>query len=794
MKKIDFNTDWYVCRNNDGTEQLSREVDLPDDAMLYEQRNKNSKTGSAGAYFPGGKYIYKKSFYIPKKWQDKLMILEFEGIYRHSKVYINGQLAGGWSYGYTGFDITLNKYLVYDKDNEIKVIVDNSAQPNSRWYTGSGIYRPVNLYLYNRSHIIKDSLRINTPDLHSVFVKLKTQNAKGMLLTVKILDNAKVVTEQTAAANAIMDFEFQISDAKTWSAEEPYLYTMELVLSNGNGKVIDSLKEKFGIRTIEVTPEGLFINGQKTLLRGGCIHHTSGILGAKTFSSVEEYRVKKMKDIGFNAIRSAHNPMSKALLKACDRYGMYVMDEGFDQWLYHKNSADNGGKFFKFNWRKNLEKMIIKDYNHPSVIMYSIGNEISEIGRPEGIKQCRKMCSFIKSKDTTRLTTSGVNLALVLMAANSSYQKVASANPNDNPPTSTTFNNLTNHLGDMMESITALRKVDKLISPAMSYLDVAGYNYGTPRYSLDSKLHPTRVIVGSETFPSHLYKNWQAVKKYSTVIGDFMWVAWDYLGESGVGTIRYSSEEKKGNLIISAGSGIIDIIGKEHPEVQWIRMVWGIDSKLTLAVEPVIYANDKKISSMWRPSDGVESWSWRGCKNFKTNVIVYSTAYKVELVVNGKSYGFRKIKEFIAKFRNVIYQDGVIKAIEYDKSGNILQTKTLRTAGQDNHISLSLTKSKLRSNGEDIALVKIALTDKDGIVKSSEDREVRVQVSGAGELINLGSARSYQDEDFISDSHRTFYGYALAAIRSSRHPGKITIHVSAKNYPTETICLSSSEK
>ncbi len=795
MVKQDFNRGWSVYK--EGCETNVKEVNLPHDAMIYETRSKEAKTGGASGYFEGGKYIYTKKFTAPSEWEGKTVLVEFEAVYKNASVYLNGELIAQRPYGYSNFYVDLSSGLKIGEENELKVIADNSKCPNSRWYSGSGIYREVQLYVANASHIKPEGVKVTAVDAQTVKVEVETVG--GDKIQIDILDGD---TKAASASAAVADdgkteFVLTIADAKLWDAEHPNLYLCKVVLEE-NGEQVDECSEELGIRTLAWSTNGFFVNGKETLLRGGCIHHDNGILGACNFVDAEERRVRILKEAGFNAIRCSHNPMSKAMLRACDHLGMYVMDESFDQWIIHKNPYDYAKEDFDIWWKEDTKAMISKDYNHPSVVMYSIGNEISELGIPEGQEICKEMSEFVKSLDSTRAVTAGVNLMLATMAAkgNGLYgkdkngeDKQTGSQSMDNMPTSTFFNMLMNLAGDMMDKMSTGKKADAATEKAFSCLDISGYNYATSRYEKDGVKYPDRIIVGSETLPKKLYQNWKLVEKLPYLIGDFMWTSWDYLGESGIGTIQYKSFKQPGNdgLIVSGGPGIVDICGKQRPEVEWGKIIWGLRDTPAIGVDPVTHSGDKASASMWRDTDAVESWSWAGCEGKKTKVVVYSDAAKVELKVNEKSYGKKNVKECKAFFKGVEYQPGRIEAIAYNASGAEISRSELRTAAGETSLRVTPEKSVLRANGQDLCYLDIELVGKFGIVKASEDRKVTVKVEGAGTLQGFGSARPNMSENFYSDTHTTYYGKALAVVRAGYEAGEITVTVSAEGLKPQTL-------
>ena len=409
MKKVDFNKGWLLQKNGSAKTQ---EVNLPHDAMLAEERNKDVLTGGASAYFDGGKYYYRKKLVLPEEWRNKTMILSCEGVYQNAQVSVNNQVITKWPYGYSGFYVDMTEHLSQTDENIIEIIADNEKVPNSRWYSGGGVYREVNLLIAGQSYIKPEGVRVTT-----------TENGQVQVLTdivgegdveVEILDGMKAVASGTGRKLDLI-----IKDPVLWDEENPHLYTCKVMLKEKEQK-IDEETIRFGIRTLAWSGKGFFVNGKETLLRGACIHHDNGILGACGFKDAEYRRIKILKEAGFNAIRSSHNPVSKAMLDACDELGIYVMDELCDYWLIHKNPYDHAGDTFLQWWKKDVDAMIGKDYNHPSVIMYSIGNEISELGTLEGQKLCKEISDYVRRADETRAVTCGINLMLASMAAKGS--------------------------------------------------------------------------------------------------------------------------------------------------------------------------------------------------------------------------------------------------------------------------------------------------------------------------------------------------------------------------------------
>ncbi len=803
MKKINFNQGWEFQK--EGTEGWQA-VDLPHDAMLAEKRDPDCSNGSNTGFFPGGKYLYRKRLEVPADWMSKCVLLEFEGVYRKSTVEINGKIAGGHRYGYTNFFVDATPYFLFGSENEIIVKADNSQEPNSRWYSGSGIYRSVALWMGDPAHILPQGIKIDAPDGNiTVKTEFVAPEKEYYALRIEISYDGKIVAEVGEAAEVQ---KLVIPDPKLWSAENPNLYTCKVILLQ-DGHLKDEASTVFGIRRIEWGAQnGLRVNGAEVKLRGGCVHHDNGILGAATFPAAEQRRVRIMKEAGFNAIRSSHNPMSKAMLDACDRLGMYVMDEAFDQWYIRKTKYDYSADF-ESNWQADLLAMVEKDYNHPCVLMYSIGNEVSETAQVRGIELTGKMVEFIHSLDSYRAVTCGINLMLNGLASlgmgiykqddqvRVKQKKKKSAKPQKQKASgSAFFNAMMNTVGSAMKNIGRLGFVDKATRDAFEKLDICGYNYGSGRYPKEGENYPQRVVVGSETFPFDIAKNWCMVEKYPYLIGDFMWTSWDYLGEAGMGAWNYSDQPGgaagKPYPWLLAGCGVIDITGLCTAEAYYAQTVWGLIDRPYIAVRPVDRYPEKPTISMWRGTNAVESWAWDGCEGKKAIVEVYSDTPQVELQLNGKTLGTRKAGDtanYRAMFK-VAYEPGKLTALARDKNGKELSRNSLHSAEDGAEIRATVDRQILQADGEDLAFINIEFTDSAGTVRVLENRSITVLVEGAGTLLSFGSADPCTEESFLSNTHKPYHGRAQAIVRAGSKPGKITVIISADGLESKEVEMS----
>lgn len=769
MKKISFNENWTFKTDKHVIENLI----LPHDAQLLDGRKADSPGGSGHGYFVGNIYEYEKHFDVPKEWEEKHVEILFEGVYRNCEVKLNGNKLGTHKYGYTQFTFSLDEALEYGHENVLKVVVDNSKLPNSRWYTGGGIYRPVSLLIGAKSHIDFQGVKVRTISINPPVINVKTKSSAGEIFVEIIKDGVKVATGSGA------DVDIEIKDALLWDDKNPNLYEAHVSLIDSND-VVDEVTEKFGIREISWSNKGLFINGNESLLRGGCIHHDNGLIGAASFPASEWRRVRILKEQGFNAIRSSHNPASTSMLEACDYYGMYVMDEAFDTWYLRKTKYDYGLDF-KTCWTADVTSMVERDYNHPSVIMYSIGNEVSEPGKPQGVSQGKEIISLIKSIDDTRAVTGGMNLMIMgnYAKGKGQYDNVDEAQQAQGMDdgkvknASLFFNIIASFIGPNMNKAGNSSRVDRLSTPILDALDIAGYNYANGRYPLEEKMHPERIIVGSETFPYELGKNWSMVEKYPYLIGDFMWTAWDYLGEAGLGCWSYNGGMPFNRPYpwVLSGAGVIDILGNPDASAGYAKTVWHHTNKPIIGVRPVNHPGVRPGKSVWRGTNAIESWSWSGCEGNKAEIEIFADAFDVELIINNKSFGKKRIKDYKAIYK-CSYEPGTVEALAYDKNGVLISKNKLNSA-KESKVVVCPEKENYKKG--DIAYVNINIQDEKGVVESACDRKLEITVEGAT-LLGFGSADPCTEDDYTSNCCHTYYGRAQAILRITSDEGyKINI-------------------
>jgi hypothetical protein len=792
MKRIPFTDDWQYREKVNPFAELGGavapyvDVTLPHDAMIGRERDPEGD--GAVAYFPGGAYQYRTTFVAPAEYAGRRVVLEFEGVHRDATVHINGAFAGQRPYGYSAFTIDADQFLRPGEENLIEVEARNGE--DSRWYTGAGIYRDVWLHVGADLHIPVDGLRVSTPDVDPgeaiVEVAVTVANTRNRPATVEVAvsltdpSGAEVAAGSvpvTIAANgtAVTRQRLRVAAPQRWSAETPHLYTASARVAE-DGDVIDETGATFGIRRLQVDPvHGLRVNGETVKLRGACIHHDNGILGAATFAAAEERRVRLLKDAGFNAIRSAHNPISRAMLEACDRLGVYVMDETFDMWTSSKMPNDYSLHFADW-WERDVESLVAKDFNHPSVIMYSIGNEIPETGSPAGGIVGRALAEKVRALDPTRFVTNAINGMLAVM---DDIKKLAAAHGAGGDD-SAGINTLMAGPAEFMNQIGSSPLVTAKTAESFGVLDVAGMNYLDARYVMDKELFPNRVIVGTETFPTNIDVNWGLVRGNDHVIGDFTWTGFDYLGEVGIGRAQYLADGEQPvhgapYPWIAAWCGDLDLIGERRPASYYREIVFGLRAEPYIAVQRPREDGRTARAGAWTWSDSIGSWTWSGYEGQPLVVEVYSDADEVELSLNGAVVGTAAAgasARFTATF-DVQYTPGTL-TVTAIREGVRAESHTLASATGTTRLTVEADAAVADAS---LRFVRIALSDAAGTVITGADREVAVEIAGEGSLVALGSGDPAPTSGYSGSRHRTFDGCALAVVRVA---GEITVTFSAE--------------
>lgn len=769
MKATPLLTGW-TCRHL-GDTAPGKTVTLPHDAMLAEPRTALSAGGTNTGWYEGHDYEYRRTLTVPENELADTHILEFEGVYHNAEVWLNGQKAAFRPYGYTNFYVDCAPYL-HAGENELRVIARNADQPNSRWYSGAGIYRPVQLWTARGAHITLNGVKIRTLSLDPAVVEVRVKTtAPG---TVRLTMDDLPAMQQESDGEAV--FTLTLDNARLWTPETPNLYTCRVNFAD------DVVTETFGVRKVEWGTDGFLLNGKRHIIQGACIHHDNGLLGAVCDPDAVARKVRLLKENGYNAIRSAHNPCSKALLAECDRQGMLVMDEYIDHWYIHKTEHDYVD-YFNDWWHQDLTDMVEKDYNHPCVVLYSTGNEVSETAQKRGIALTKEMTDFLHGLDDSRPVTCGVNIFFNFLSsigfgvysdekAKKEAERAEKAKQRGEKAAkkkavgSQFFNNLAGLLGDeFMKRGATLHGCDVKTRDAFANMDIAGYNYGIYRYKHDLKKYPQRLILGSETFCNDAYKFRELAKQEPRLVGDFVWAGMDYLGEVMVGSWEYADYAETfdgGPGWVSAGSGRIDLTGKPLGEALYTRVALEADNGPYIAVCPVNHTGDRHSPSAWKMTNAMPSWSWTGCEERKANVEVYARAARVELVLNGHTVGSKTLKnDCLARF-SIPYESGTLEAVSYDAANHEIGRCKLQSAGSTTRLTLDAEEPTVKPGH--LCYVRLRYTDENGITKPLARGNIQVQVRG-GTLVGLGSACPFNKHSYLDSETDTYYGEALAIVR-----------------------------
>jgi beta-galactosidase len=741
-----------------------RVVDLPHDWSIEDIAQTSSPFDpravgqTSSAFTVGGTGWYRKSFMIDNSAAGKKIHVQFDGVYMNAEVWINGQKLGENPYGYTSFWFDISDKVKIGERNTIVVKVKNEGE-NSRWYSGSGIYRHVWLEFMEPVHLAHWGASVTTPEVSQQSAKVHTQyevqnetksQAEVRVQTAILDSNGKEVSTKELqktipeSGSSVFEYDMLLNSPLLWSVDYPHLYTARTTVLVNN-RISDVVETSFGIRSLLFDAKtGFQLNGKPIELKGGCVHHDNGPLGAKAYDRAEERRVELLKASGYNAIRSAHNPPSSAFLDACDRLGMLVIDEAFDMWRNGKNSFDYH-LYFDSWWKTDIESMVKRDRNHPSIIMWSIGNEIPSMDKPETVAVAKMLADHVRRLDPTRPVTAAVN--------DISHQK----------------------------------------DPFFATLDVGGYNYGVNwawneganenKYETDHVRVPERIMFGSESFPLEAFEYWMAAKDRPWVIGDFVWTAFDYIGEAGIGYIGFW-QEKRFYPWTLAYCGDLDICGWKRPQSYYRDAFWNDKPTLSMFVktpEPTFEENPTRASwSKWHFQDVWPSWTWPGCEGRPMDVQVYSNYDRIELFLNGKSLGVKPTNtqtKFMAVW-NLPYQPGVLKAVGY-KGKKQVAASLLHTAKKASAIRLSPDRSTVKANGSDLSYITVELVDENGTIDPESNSQINFEIDGPGKIIGVGNANPISRESYTLPQRNAWKGKCLVIVKAEKKPGKIAIRATS---------------
>ena len=731
--------------------------ELPHDWDIVEGPNSGKgATGTGGGWFEAGKGEYRKEFRVDAgELKDKLVKLHFEGVYQKAEVFVNGQKAGQHHYGYTPFTVDITNMLKAasaKEANEIVVKVDNSEQPNCRWYSGSGIYRHVWLETMPALHISENGVFVTTPEVNTdkarVQVEVTVQNeSQADRNATVVVGGAQLMVAVKAGESKTVSTTLFVNNPRLWSPESPTFYETKVELKE-NGTTIDHQTAKYGIRSFSFDAErGFILNGKPTLINGACVHHDDGVLGARAFDDAEIRKVRQMKEAGFNLIRTSHNPTTRAFLDACDSIGMLVIDEAFDGWRTQKNPYDYS-TVIDSCFRDDIHAMVLRDRNHPSIVSWSIGNEVIERKDIRVVYTARQMKKAILEKDATRPVT---------------------------------------------EALCAWDRDWEIYDPHAEVLDVVGYNYMLFKHAGDHERDPKRVIWQTESYPRDAFRNWAVVNDFPYVVGDIVWTGLDYLGESGIGRTYYKGE-REGESWIEGGQpewhgapcGDVDITGWRKPISHYREMLWNKDTQLYMAVkEPNGYHGEIK-TTMWSVWPTWESWTWPGWEGKPVEVEVYTHQPEVKLYLDDQLIGTKQVSrdtEFKAVF-SVPYKVGTLRA----EAGG--ESVTLKTAGEPARLRLTPDRTVMTADGQSLTFVTIEVLDKQGTLVPEAAISCEATIKGAGTLLAFASADLKDTESYTSSHVKTWKGRALLVIRSTQKKGAVSVSIKS-TLPTVGLTLKS---
>jgi len=808
MKRINIDREWYLDTGQSAVNSFRnvrecRVVDLPHDLMIETDVSPDAKSGRASGYYNGGLAVYTKYLTIPEELKDQRILVEVDGAYMNTEIYCDGSFVKRHPYGYTPFHADITPYVRFGRETRLQIIVNNDMPYTSRWYTGTGIYRHVDLLTAPYVHlspwpVFAYTNRIDDDSAYiTVEVTAENHTAKPGVWHIDVElyteeDNILAAKGYTAVHIPAMSkrtgkVALVVENAHLWDIENPNLYRVKAILRefsrpSDDSRILDTAETLFGIRTISVdTKNGFMLNNRPIKLKGGCIHHTNGILGAVSLYDCEYRKVKLHKDNGFNALRCAHNPPSRDFLEACDRLGIMVINEAFDMFRMSNNPNDYH-VFFETHWRYDIEQFVTRDRNHPCIILWSIFNEVQErFGLSEGYALSADIADYIRKLDPTRPVMGSVctphngledeEMEKVI----NSWQLVVEQKKQG----VTSLQNAVVPYGDLIWA----ERTEPFVAP----LDVVGYNYYDGRYKSDHELYPNRIIVGSESFPKEIAVVWKHTEECPYVIGDFTWTSMDYIGEAGVGMVVYvpcnADEAKLPEVQFpwrTANCGDFDLCGDDRPQLHLRKIVWGSDETYIFVHNPEHYGK-REIISPWGFPDGAAEWTWNGFEGAPVRVDVFSAAYEVELVLNGKSCGRQKAgkeKDFIATF-HIKYEPGMLKAISYDASGRKLSEHELETAGAASRLLIKPEKTETRADGQSLVYASVIVADDKGRRVPFDDRLIRAEVTGAGRLLAFGSARPVTAENYTRGEFTSYLGRCQAIIRTGYEPGKTILKVSS---------------
>ena len=798
MRKHSLNLNW-TFRDKDvfflEPPREAQHIDLPHDFIVNQPRSAAAYGGAPNGYFGDGEGIYEKTLEIPEEWAGKRILLDIDGAYMNAEVELDRQLLALHPYGYTPFLTDLTGRLA--PGTHALKIKTQSRQPSTRWYSGGGLYRGVSLWVGEETGVLPWDVFVSTPEvaadraLVKAEITLTTAAAapKQALLQVcavnargETVAQAKQYTQVLPGDRAKTELLLEVKDPALWSPEAPNLYTLRVAVSVA-GQPEEEAETVFGIRKYEVDAvRGLRLNGKPLKLKGGCIHHDHGFLGSAAWPRAEERKIQILKAAGYNAVRISHYPPSLAMLEVCDREGIILLDEAFDCWRMGKVAMDYH-LYFEDWWERDVTSMVMRDRNHPCVFSYSIGNEIGERdGSGDGYVWAHRLADKIRSLDPTHFITSAI---CGIFDVDAYAQAVKEAGGD---PAKVNFQNLEQKRKerDYWGEKTA---------PYAAALDIVGYNYQYQRYAEDRERFPGRVIMGTETHPFNTYDYWKATMDNAHVIGDFIWTAFDNLGEAGVGRVVWN--RSGGDHGFMGGypwrtcfQGDMDLCGYRTAQSYYREIMWeafeGGSDKMALYTTHPCHHGDEFWGTGWHWRDVEDSWTygaeWIGKP---VPVFAYADADEVEFVLNGKSVGRAKVEKLEASME-IPYAQGRLEAIAY-RGGKQIACAALETTGPACGITAVADRAEIRADRQDLSYVALTLTDERGARVPDEARKIHIEVTGAGRLAGIGNGNPCTEENYGAPECLAFEGRAMAAVVADA-AGEIRVRAWAEGIPpVETV-------
>ncbi|MDY2602466.1 MAG: glycoside hydrolase family 2 TIM barrel-domain containing protein [Eubacteriales bacterium] len=781
MKYASFDFDW---RFQEGAGRFfmfpggpaGEKVNLPHDYIIEKHRDPLAVSGAATGFYPGGDGCYTKDFDLPETWQDKTVLLMVDGAYMNSEVTLNGDLLNLHPYGYTAYTVDLTDHL---RAKNSLMITTRCTQPNTRWYSGAGLYRSVGVLVGGKTYVHPWDVFITTPEVSperaviQVSFEVTGPCENGVIRARAESESGEIVAAgQAALENGKALLTMSVAQPELWDVDAPALHTLRWTLLE-NGETLDAGEASFGIRKIEIDPKnGFRLNGKPMKLRGGCIHHDNAMLGACAYPDAECRKIRRLKDAGYNAIRTAHNPPSSALLTACDQIGMLVLDESFDMWRTGKNPMDYH-LWFEDWWQRDTAAMVKRDRNHPCIYCWSIGNEIGEmLGTSNGAYWARVQADYVRALDPTRPVSASAN-------------GFVAPDP-EKPPKPHDFQ--AELVGKPVMGLPKDGEDEwgrQTEEPAKA-LDLFGYNYLYGRYAYDAEKFPERVIHATETHSFHMYDYWQACLKNANCIGDFTWTAYDNLGEAGAGRVLYDPEGIKKGFMgawpwLSCYQGDLDLIGDARPQNFYRRVLWGLDKGVHLFTTPPCRTGKPFYGMGWHWEDVLRSWTFDEAEIGKpVNAQAYADCDEVEFYVNGRLAGKAVPVEYKAACE-IPYEKGTLE-VRAITGGQVVATDRLETTGEPAAIVLTPEMASVSANGMDLIYIRAEVVDAEGRAVTHRDVKLTVEVSGAATFLGIGSGNPCTDEDY-THARNTFRGAALICARAGQAGGDATISVSCEGLP-----------